>query len=126
MGIWQKCQDASPPEMASQTPIHHSEGRLPEMSLKGESMKIGIKKQVDVEAKELRLHLKVCDCFYASLHDQDGQELKDYEGYVPAFMPGQHFGDYVYLNIDLDTGQITNWKKPEAKQIEDFINAEAD
>jgi len=85
-------------------------------------MEIGVTKKVAVNAKTLSLNLKVCDCFYASLLDQDGAELKDYEGYVPGFMPGQHYGDYVYLDIDIDTGQIKNWKAPTAEQIEEFIS----
>jgi hypothetical protein len=32
----------------------------------------------------------------------------------------------VILNIDLDTGQVTNWKKPTAEQIEQFIAGESD
>lgn len=84
-------------------------------------MKINAVKKVEVEAKELRLHLKVSDRFNATLHDQDGDVLKDYDGYVPTFMPGEHYGGYVILNIDIDTGQITNWKKPTAAQIEEFI-----
>lgn len=37
-------------------------------------------------------------------------------------MPGEHYGDYLILEIDLDTGQIKNWKAPTAKQIEEWIN----
>ena len=77
-----------------------------------------------VEAKTLHLHLKVCDEFTCKITDQQGGDLKDYEGYVPGFMPGEHYGDYLILDIDIDTGQITNWPKPSpqfTKQIEDFI-----
>ena len=87
-------------------------------------MEIIATKKMKVNAKTLRIHTKVCDRFTASLHDQDGQELKDYEGYVPAIMPGHHYGDYVILDIDIDTGQITNWEKLTADQIEEFINSE--
>jgi hypothetical protein len=41
-------------------------------------------------------------------------------------MPGEHYGDYVILNIDLDTGVVTNWMKPEARQIEKFIAGDDD
>lgn len=87
-------------------------------------MEIDAVKTVKVNAKSLSLHLKVCDRFTASLKDAEGAELKDYEGYVPDFMPGDHYGDYVEIDIDIDTGQITNWKTPTAEQIQDFINAE--
>lgn len=85
-------------------------------------MKIGIKKIVEVEAKEIRLCCKVCDMFTASVHDQDGETVFDYEGYVPDFFPGDHYGDYIMLHIDLDTGKITNWKTPSAEDIMKFID----
>jgi len=83
---------------------------------------IKMTKPVQVQAKTLKLHLKVRDDFTAALCDQDGAEIFDYEGYVPEFMPDEHFGDYVILDIDLDTGQITNWKPPTAKQIEEWMD----
>jgi len=90
-------------------------------------MEISQTKVVPVVAKELRIHLKVSDMFSAAVHDDAGNELGGQEdGYVPDFMPGQHYGDYVILNIDLDTGQITNWKKPTAEQIEKFIGSDSD
>lgn len=88
-------------------------------------MEIGIQKTVQVQAKTLCVHLKVCDMFTACIKDQDDQTVFDQEdGYVPGFMPGEHYGDYVILDIDLDTGQITNWKTPTAEQIQEFINKE--
>lgn len=83
-------------------------------------------KPVQVDAKTLRVHLKVSDQFCASLTDQDNNELIDYEGYVPSFLPGEHYGDYVILDIDIDTGKITNWKTPSAEEIEAFINPNKD
>lgn len=87
-------------------------------------MEINQLKQVKVNAKTLRIHMKVRDEFEAELKDADGEVLTEYLGYVPDFMPEQHFGDYLILDIDIDTGQITNWVKPSAEQIEEFINAE--
>lgn len=85
---------------------------------------IAMKKEVQVQAKTLKIHLKVCDQFTASLCDQDGNEIHEQEdGYVPGFMPGQHYGDYVILDIDLDTGQILNWKAPDAEDIEAWISS---
>lgn len=75
-----------------------------------------------VEAKVLKMFLKVSDQFSAALHDANDKELKEYEGYVPDFFPGEHYGDYVILDIDIDTGRILNWKTPTPKQIEKFIN----
>lgn len=86
-------------------------------------MKIGIKKTVEVEAKTLHIFIKVRDCFGGKITDRDGDVLVDKEdGYVPDFMPGDHGGDYLILDIDLDSGQILNWKKPTAEQIERFIS----
>lgn len=86
-------------------------------------IKMGIKKTVEVEAKELRIHMKPRDEFYAGLYDSNGEQIGgDYEGYVPDFMPGEHYGDYLILNIDIETGTITNWRKPTAKQLADFID----
>jgi hypothetical protein len=39
-------------------------------------------------------------------------------------MPGEHFGDYLILDIELATGRILNWTPPSKDQIEDFIKAE--
>jgi len=83
---------------------------------------IEMKKSVNVQAKTLSIHMKVADQFSARLLDQDGDVIHDQEdGYVPGFMPGEHYGDYVILDIDIDTGQITNWKKIKASDIQDWI-----
>ena len=79
-------------------------------------------KTVQVHAKTLKIHCKVSDRFTARLVDQDGETIFDQDdGYVPGFMPGQHYGDYVILDIDLDDGRITNWKKVTPQQIEEWI-----
>lgn len=84
---------------------------------------IAMKKEVQVEAKTLKIHCKVCDQFTASLTDQDGDEIFAQEdGYVPGFMPGSHYGDYLILDIDLDTGKILNWKTPKTEDIEEWVN----
>lgn len=86
-------------------------------------MKIGVMKQIEVEAKTLKLHLKVRDQFTADLIDANGETLKSQEdGYVPGFMPGDHYGDYVILDIDIDTGMILNWKVPTAAKMNEWIN----
>jgi hypothetical protein len=83
---------------------------------------IAMKKEVQVEAKVLKIYCKVTDRFGASLVDQNGEEIYDQDdGYVPGFMPGDHYGDYLILDVDLDTGKILNWKAPTADQIEKWI-----
>lgn len=88
-------------------------------------MEINIKKECQVEATELRLHCKVSDRFTASLVDKSGEVIHDQDdGYVPSLMPGNHYGDYIILNINIDTGQITNWEKPTVEKIKAFIGDE--
>ena len=61
--------------------------------------------------KTIQISAKCSDLFSAILKE-DGKEKGNYDGYVPDFMPGRHFGDYVNLEIDIETGQILNWKTP--------------
>lgn len=89
-------------------------------------MKINVVKTVQVEAKTLSIFMKVVDTFSATLKDKDGSTLKEYEGYVPAFMPDEadsisYDGHYLILDIDIDTGLITNWRKLTPGDIEEFI-----
>ena len=88
-------------------------------------MEIDKFEKVKVNVKTLKIHLKVRDRFTASLESSTGTEIFDQDdGYVPNFMPGDHYGDYVILDIDIDTGQITNWKKPSAEDIQEWIAGE--
>ena len=92
-------------------------------------MEINITKPVKVNAKTLKLHIKVCDRFECDIKDQDGMHIKGYEGYVPDFFPGDHYGDYLILDIDIDTGVITNWPKNNAQlaaQVEQLIQGQED
>lgn len=34
--------------------------------------------------------------------------IQEYEGYVPSFFPGQHFGDYIMLHITKE-GKVMNF-----------------
>lgn len=68
----------------------------------------------------LRINAKCSDLFSAVLEDNDGNYAGEYDGYVPDFFPGQHFGDYVELTIDTDTGRILNWKRPTKAQLRIF------
>ena len=70
--------------------------------------------------KTLKINAKCADGFYASLEDTKGNAVgSDYDSYVPKFMPGQHYGDYVELEIDLATGRILNWTPPTTEQLEE-------
>lgn len=85
-------------------------------------MEISQTKTVPVIAKTLRICVKCSDRFGADILDENGKSIGGQDdGYVPDFMPGEHYGDYVMLDIDLDTGAVTNWKKPSPEQIEEFL-----
>lgn len=90
-------------------------------------MEINQQKTVKVNAKTLRIHCKVSDRFTYAIDDAQGDEIYSQDdGYVPDFMPGDHYGDYVILDIDLATGVVTNWTQPTAAQIEAAIRPEDD
>ena len=68
---------------------------------------------------------KCSDMFSAVL--SDGKEfVGEYNGYVPGFFPGEHYGDYVMLKIDTETGQILNWRKPTQKDLKIFTETDAE
>jgi len=58
---------------------------------------------------KVNITAKCSDMFGATLKDDNGKRLGEYDGYVPDWMPGNHFGDYVELDIDVATGKILNW-----------------
>jgi hypothetical protein len=68
-----------------------------------------------MKAKVISISAKCSDLFSASLDDG-----RVYDGYVPKFFPGQHYGDYVELEIELETGRILNWKKPTEEDLSVF------
>ena len=56
--------------------------------------------------------------FYA----EDGSVIYDYCDEVPSFFPGDHYGDYIEVDIDPRTGMILNWGKVSQKVMQAFIN----
>jgi len=76
------------------------------------------KEKVIKEVKYLNVCAKCSDCFSGDLLDSQGNIVHDYDGYVPSGL-GIGRGDYVEFKVDLETGQILNWKKPEDIIIED-------
>lgn len=80
-------------------------------------MKIPKKVVETIDAKYVRFHAKMRDEGTYVLLDENFKEVASHESYVPMFFPcGQdgkenHYGDYVDLFIDLETGQIVNWRK---------------
>ena len=83
----------------------------------------------DKTPKILQITGKTSDLCYAELIAADGTTLKINDGYVPAMMPGQHvgeapdshYGDYIIISIDIETGKILNWKKPSKTTLDHFI-----
>ena len=65
----------------------------------------------------MHMSAKCADLFTASFTDAAGNSMGEYDGYVPDFMPGEHYGDYVQLDIDLSTGRILNWRAPQASAV---------
>lgn len=69
--------------------------------------------------RTIQISAKCSDMFWGRL--KDGEEIiGEYDGYVPDFMPGEHYGDYVELTIDIDTGKIVNWQTPTGKDLKIF------
>lgn len=87
-------------------------------------IKIGMQKTVEVEAKYITIFIKACDTGSYKLLDGDHGEIAERsDDYVPnRIIPGEH-GDYIDLKINLETGQIVNWEKPTAEDIQEaFFN----
>ena len=83
-------------------------------------IEINTKKEVGV--KVLSICAKCSDCCCATLFDDEENEIFEHDGYVPDFMPGDHYGDYIMIDIDLETGQILNWVAPDREDLENFVN----
>ncbi len=71
---------------------------------------------------KINVNLKVSDMFGCTVQDRNGNYVvEDYCDYVPDFMPEDHFGDYVELEIDAKTGQILNWRPNALALLKQFI-----
>ena len=80
-------------------------------------MKITINDK-DMDVNRIFINAKCSDLCFAQLQNSTGRVVAEHNGYVPALMPGEHYGDYICLEIDLKTGTILNWKRPSKKVIE--------
>jgi len=65
---------------------------------------------------------KCSDMCHVTFKDEKGNDIGERDDYVPDWMPEQHWGDYVELEIDIATGLILNWKKPTQKELKDSMN----
>jgi len=74
----------------------------------------------EVNIKTVRVVAKCSDLCSIELRDDKGSQLIEHNGYVPKFFPEKHYGDYVQLEIDMDTGKILNWK-PTQEQVDETL-----
>lgn len=85
-------------------------------------MKTEMGVKVDVDVKRIKTYIKVCDRFTAEVIDSDGNTVRSIKDeYVPDCFPGTHYGDYLELDIDIETGQILNWQKPTQPQLSQLV-----
>lgn len=69
--------------------------------------------------KTIRISAKCGEQFSAVL-EQNGNQIGEYDGNVPDFFPGKHYGDYIELEIDVTTGHILNWYVPTKEDLKIF------
>jgi hypothetical protein len=72
--------------------------------------------------KIARVCAKTVDTCAIKFLDEDGKYVGERCDYVPDYFPEEHYGDYLELDIDVETGVILNWKKPTQKELKDSIN----
>lgn len=90
-------------------------------------MEIDVQVTKKMNIKRFRVEMKVTDRFGGIFIDSDGNKVKTIEDQsVPDFFPGQHHGDYLFLDIDLETGRIQNWQKPTPEELTRLYNGPQD
>lgn len=73
--------------------------------------------------KTITISAKCSDLCWMMAKDAEGKQVGQvHDGYVPDFMPNNHYGDYVMLTIDIKTGKILDWKKPTLVQLKNTFN----
>lgn len=62
------------------------------------------------EGVKAHVFYKVCDEFECTIYDRSGNEVLNYEGYVPDFMAieDEGYGDYIDMIVD-ENGYINDW-----------------
>ena len=65
----------------------------------------------------LKLEAKCSDMCAIHYTDKNGK-VTETDGYVPEGIGvGEFYGDYVQMEIDMETGQIQNWKPCTDEQV---------
>jgi len=82
-------------------------------------MKVKTKVVKTIEIDHIDIYAKVSDRLNLRFYDPSGACIAEHDGYVPSFLYKN--SDYLKLTINLDTGQILNWQKPSASQLEEFL-----
>jgi len=69
------------------------------------------------KVKSIFVSAKCSDQCNIEYMDEQGNVIIEKDDYVPDFFPDKHYGDFVMLHIDIETGQILNWKKPTETEL---------
>lgn len=73
--------------------------------------------------KELRIAANV-NRLDADIYSEDGIRIaRKRDVAVPDFFPGRHNGKQMFLDIDVDTGQIKNWPKVDRKALAKLVHS---
>ena len=64
----------------------------------------------------LRISAKCSDLCWTEYTDKNGKKTES-DGYVPSNIGIDEYGDYVVIDIDMQTGQIQNWKPVSDEQV---------
>lgn len=75
--------------------------------------------------KTVKITGKVSDIFSLTAHNENGDFLGEYQGYVPKEIFG-YGGDYIELTIDLGTGKIVGWKQPDQEDVMSILKTHDD
>lgn len=70
--------------------------------------------------KTVKITGKVSDMFSLTAHNENGDFVGEYQGYVPKEIFG-YSGDYIELTIDLETGKIVGWVKPDDEEVTSIL-----
>lgn len=76
-----------------------------------------------MKVKTIRVVAKCSDLCMMDFFNAEGEQIGEYEGYVPLFMPGND-EDYIDLEINVETGEIIDWDVTQ-KQVDDFFTDKA-
>jgi hypothetical protein len=83
-------------------------------------MKVTVNTPKTIDLKTVRIYVKCSDRFSCIITTDDPYKSYGYDGYVPDVIPGD-YGDYIDLNIDIETGMILNWPKNNPDEWAEFL-----